>query len=61
MSKWSFIDFEQRLVYDLDLAKSGAAFNGNFNRPKTQRFQEEHGVTDLMALDSHHHVSGGGI
>ena len=49
MSKWSSIDFEQRLVFDLDLAKSGSTFNGNFNRPKAQWFQEEHGVTDLMA------------
>ena len=47
-AKWSSIDFEQRLLFDLDLAKSGSEFNGNYSRPKSQWFQDEHALTDAM-------------
>ena len=49
LSNWTAIDFEQRLVFDLDLAKAGTSFTANFNRPRSQWYIDENTLTDLAA------------
>ena len=49
ISNWTAIDFEQRLVFDLDLAKAGRAFTANFNRPKSQWYMDENTLIDLAS------------
>ena len=48
-SKWDAIDWEQRLVHDLDLAKSGVQYEANKSRAKALWFTTEHSLTDLMS------------
>ena len=46
--KWDSIDWEQRLVHDLDLARAGVQYDGSKSRPKAQWFMAESGLIDLM-------------
>ena len=46
--KWDSIDWEQRLVHDLDLARAGEQYDGSKSRPKAQWFMSEAGLIDLM-------------
>ena len=46
--KWDSIDWEQRLVHDLDLARAGGQYVGSKSRPKAQWFMSESGLIDLM-------------
>ena len=49
LSNWTSIDFEQRLAFDLDLAKARRMYNADFNRPKSQWYTDENTLTDLAA------------
>ena len=49
--KWDSIDWEQRLVHDLDLARAEKQYDGSKSRPKAQCAQwrmAELGLVDLM-------------
>ena len=46
---WSAIDFEQRLLFDVNSARSGQSYNSSYNRPSRLWFAEEHDIGDLLA------------
>jgi hypothetical protein len=46
---WSAIDFEQRLLFDVNAARSGQSYSSSHNRPSRLWFAQEHDIGDLLA------------
>ena len=46
---WSAIDFEQRLLFDVNSARSGQSYSSSYNRPSRLWFAEEHDIGDLLS------------
>ena len=46
---WSSIDFEQRLLFDINAARAGQACNNAYNSPSKLWFALEHAIGDLLS------------
>ena len=46
---WSSIDFEQRLLFDVNAARAGQAYSNAHNRASKIWFAQEHDIGDLLA------------